>query len=87
MDPSNTASGAYGFSTWTAAPAGGMAIMPETNVGVSGNVPGPALPSLPINWHNPLFWLLMLALVWSGYVYGAFDIGFKKLGSGRLKLG
>jgi hypothetical protein len=92
MDPSNTALGAYGFASFTGAPAGGMSLgtsgtMPETALGVSGNIPGPALPALPINWHNPLFWLLILALVWSGYIYGAFDIGFKKLGSGKLKLG
>lgn len=87
MDPSQLASGAYGFSSWTPALPGGLAIMPETHVGVTGNVPGASLPSLPVNWHNPLFWLLLLALVWSGYVYGAFDIGFKKLGSGKIKIG
>lgn len=92
MDPSNTALGAYGFSSYSGVPAGGMSLgvtgtMPETALGVSGNVPGASLPSLPINWHNPLFWLLILALVWSGYVYGAFDIGFKNLGSSKFKLG
>ena len=87
MDPSNTAGGAYGFSSWSQATPGGMAVMPETAVGVSGTVPGAALPSLPLNWHNPLFWLLVLALVWSGYIYGAFDVGFKKLGSSSFKVG
>jgi hypothetical protein len=64
-----------------------MAVMPETQVGVTGDVPGPALPKLPLNWHNPLFWLLILALVWSGYVYGGFNVGMKKLGGGSFKLG
>jgi len=82
-----TASGAYGFNNWTPAVPGGMAVMPETSVGVSGDVPGPALPKLPFSWNNPLFWVLVLALAWSGYVYGAFDIGVKKIGSGKLKLG
>jgi hypothetical protein len=86
MDPS-TASGAYGFSGYSPAPPGGIAIMPETNIGVSGDVPSGVLPQLPFSWHNPLFWLLLLALVWSGYVYGAFDVGFKKLGRGSFKVG
>ena len=87
MDSSYTAGGAYGFNAWTPSAPGGVAVMPETAVGVSGNIPGAALPKLPLGIHNPLFWLLMLALVWSGYVYGAFDIGFKKLGSNSFKVG
>ena len=82
-----TANGAYGFNAWTPATPGGVAIMPETAVGNSADVPGPALPSLPFSWHNPLFWLLLLVLTWSGYVYGAFDIGVKKIGSTSVKLG
>jgi len=87
MDSSYTAGGAYGYSSYTPSLPGGVAIMPETNVGVTGNIPGAVLPKLPLGIHNPLFWLLMLALVWSGYVYGAFDIGFKKLGSSSIKVG
>lgn len=86
MDP-YTASGAYGFSGWTPATPGGVAIMAETAVGQSGDIPGAALPNLPFNWHNPLFWLLVLALAWSGYVYGAFDVGFRKVASGSIKIG
>jgi len=87
MEPSNTAFGAYGFTGWTPSAPGGVAVMPETQVGVSGVIPGAALPKLPIVGNNPLFWLLALALLWSGYVYGAFDIGFKKIGSSSVKLG
>jgi hypothetical protein len=86
MDP-NTAAGSYGFNSWTTAAPGGVAIMPETSVGVSGVIPGAALPKLPFSWHNPLFWVLLLALVWSGYVYGAFDIGVKKLVKTSFKVG
>ena len=86
MDPS-TASGAYGFTGYTPVTPGGVAIMPETSVGVSGNIPSGVLAKLPIGHQNPLFWLLLLALVWTGYVYGAFDIGFKKLGSTSIKVG
>lgn len=87
MDSSYTAGGAYGFMSYTPSTPGGVAVMPETSVGVSGDVPSNVLPKLPLSWHNPLFWLLVLALVWSGYVYGAFDIGFKKLGSNSFKVG
>ena len=87
MDPSYTAGGAYGFNAFSPSIPGGMAIMPETSIGMSGDVPGSVLPKLPLGHQNPLFWLLVLALVWSGYVYGAFDIGFKKLGSSSFKVG
>lgn len=82
----HTAGGAYGFNAWTAAVPGGMAVMPETAIGVSGEVPGAALPKLPLSWHNPLFWVLVLALVFTGYVYGGFDIGVKKIGNLKLKV-
>lgn len=86
MDP-YTAGGAYGFASYTPAVPGGMAVMAETAVGQTGDIPGAVLPKLPFSWHNPLFWLLILALAWSGYVYGAFDVGFKKIGSGSIKVG
>ena len=84
---SHTALGAYGFTGYTPSAPGGVAVMPETQVGVSGDIPGPALPKLPLLGSNPLFWLLALALIWSGYVYGAFDVGFKKIGSSSFKVG
>jgi hypothetical protein len=80
---SMTAGGAYGFSAWNPSPQQ----IPETQVGVSGDIPGGALPSLPINWHNPLFWVVALFLVWSGYVYGAFDVGVKKIARTSFKVG
>ena len=85
MDP-QTAGGAYGFNAWTPALPGGMAVMPETAIGVSGEVPGAVLPSLPLNWHNPLFWVLVLALILTGYLYGGFDVGVKKIGNLKLKV-
>lgn len=86
MDP-QTAGGAYGFSAWTPAQPGGVAIMPETQVGVSGIIPGAALPNLPIIGDNPLFWVLALVLIFTGYLYGAFDIGVKKIGNISVKGG
>jgi hypothetical protein len=87
MDPSTTAFGAYGFNSWSPAVPGGVAVMPETSIGVSTDIPGAVLPKLSIGHHNPLFWLLLLVLVWTGYVYGAFDVGFKKIGSTSIKVG
>lgn len=86
MDP-QTANGAYGFSTWTQAVPGGMAIMPETHIGASGDVPSAVLPKLPLIGNNPLMWLLAFGLIWSGYVYGAFDIGFKNIAKTGVKVG
>lgn len=87
MDSSYTAFGSYGFTGYTPSVPGGVAVMPETSIGVSADVPGAVLPKLSLGQHNPVFWLLLLALVWSGYVYGAFDVGFKKLGSTSIKVG
>jgi hypothetical protein len=86
MDP-QTAGGAYGFNAWTPAMPGGVAIMPETHIGVSGDVPGMALPKLSLGHQNPLFWLLILFLLFTGYLYGGFDIGVKKIGNIKLKGG
>lgn len=86
MDPS-TAQGAYGFTTWTQAVPGGLAVMPETQVGSTGEVPSGALAKLPFHWDNPLFWLLLAVLVWTGYIYGGFNLGVKKLTKGTFKVG
>jgi hypothetical protein len=82
-----TASAAYGFQSWNPLVAGGTAIMPETQIGTTGDIPSASLPDLPFLHGNPLFWLLLLFLVWTGYVYGAFDVGVKKIGSAGVKVG
>lgn len=86
FDP-NTASGAYGFGSWTPSVPGGMAIMPETQVGESGNVPGAVMGKLPLHTGNPLFWLLLLVLIWTGYIYGGFNFGVKKIFKGSVGVG
>jgi len=87
LDNPLTASSAYGFSAWTPSVAGGTAVMPETNLGATGDVPSLALPDIPLLGGNPLFWLLVLFLIWTGYVYGAFDVGIKKIGKAGVKVG
>lgn len=87
MDP-NTAAGAYGFTSYTPAQPGGLAIMPETQVGVTGNVPGAVLGKLGAHpAQNPLFWLLLIALAFTGYIYGGFDFGVKKVTKGSFRVG
>ena len=83
----DTAASAYGFNGWVPSVPGGTAVMAETQVGSSGDIPSGAMGKLPLHWNNPLFWLLALVLVWTGYLYGGFDIGVKKIGSTRVKLG
>jgi len=85
MDP-QTAAGAYGYSNWTPAFPGGMAIMPETQVGVSGDVPGAVLPKIGLSMDNPLLWVLILAMILTGYLYGGFDVGIKGVGNLKLKV-
>lgn len=86
LDP-NTAMGAYGYNSWTPAIPGGMAVMPETQVGTSGNVPGAVMGKLPLHAGNPLFWLLLLVLIWTGYIYGGFNVGVKKIFKGSVGVG
>ena len=85
MDP--TARGSYGFNSWTTSVPGGLAVMAETQTGSSGAVAGAALGPLPLHWNNPLFWLLALFLVFTGWVYLGADFGIKRLGSASFKAG
>lgn len=87
MDP-NTAMGAYGYQSWTPAFPGGMAIMPETQVGAIGDIPAGALGKLGVSPNgNPLFFLLVLFLIWTGWVYGGFDLGVKNVIRGSARVG
>lgn len=78
----STATGAYGF-VHGGTPVG--SIMAETNVGVTGTPFDAGALGLGIN--NPLFWLLVLVLVFTGWIFGAFDFGVKNIGSVNLKAG
>jgi len=79
---------AYGFNSWTPATPGGVAVMPETQIGTTGQIPGTVLTKLTANpSKNPLFWLLVAALVWTGYVYGGIDFGVKNLGRTKTRVG
>ena len=81
-----TAQGAYGFNSWTPAIPGGVAIIPETQVGNDG-APGAVLDKLSFGHNNPLFWLLVIFLVFTGWLYASGAFGIKKIGSISAKVG
>lgn len=69
----STAFGAYGFG---GAIQVGTNISAETETGNAGVTPGnlPNAP-LPLHWGNPLFWLLIAVLLFTGWVFGGFNVG------------
>jgi hypothetical protein len=79
-----SAQGAYGYSGNSLLSPGGTAMTPE-QPGVA-NQTSP-FGKLPITWNNPLFWLLLLFLVWSGYIFFGFNFGIKKVFKESLKVG
>jgi hypothetical protein len=79
----DTASSAYGFSGGM--PANPSSVMPETSVGIG--LDNPVTDKMPFHWGNPLFWLLVLVLLFTGWLYGGFNLGggagVKRIGSAR----
>jgi hypothetical protein len=82
MDP-HLATSAYGYAAYTPAYPGGASVLPVTDIGI--NTPAGILPKLGMGPSNPLFWVLVIFLIISGYLSIGFDIGFKKLG--KLNVG
>ena len=82
-----TAQDAYGFNSYSPAYPGGLVVAPQTDQGGGDGIPAISLPKLPFGWENPMFWLLVLLLVITGYVSGGFDIGVKKLGKIGARVG
>lgn len=80
----HTAVSAYGFQAYTPAYPGGASVLPSTESG-DGNIPSGVLPRMSFGHQNPLFWVLIILLVVTGYLTFGFDIGLKKVGA--LKLG
>lgn len=79
----STAGGAYGFVH--GGPQVGS-IMAETSVGADIDVPFNS-EKLGLGTSNPLFWLLILFLVFTGWIFGAFDFGVKRIGSVNVTAG
>lgn len=57
----------------------------DVNSGMSTNAR--AGDHLSLHWDNPLFWLLVLLLLFVGYVGFLFDFSVKRIGSVELKGG
>lgn len=83
----STASDAYGFISYTPAYPGGLAVANATDVGNGAGVPHEVTKSLGLGTSNPLFWVLILVLVITGYLTVGFDFGLKKVFKGGLKIG
>ena len=81
-----TAADAYGFISYTPAFPGGLAVANATNIGSSG-VPHEVLPKMGFGHSNPMFWVLILVLVITGYLTLGFNVGIKRVLKGGLKVG
>lgn len=86
MDPM-TAAGAYGFGSYS--PESTPTAFAQTSSGSAGEGVSQIASSLGNIGHtsNPLFWLLLLALIFTGYAFGVFEVGVKRVGSARVEVG
>lgn len=89
MDPiaSQTAVDVYGFRAYTPAYPGGLAV--SSGFGDNQNEAGvqQVTAKLGLGHQNPLFWLLILLLIVTGYLTLGFDFGVKKIGKIGASLG
>ncbi len=81
-----TAQSAYGFISYSPAYPGGMAIQSETAIGSLGDIPSDIVQSFGFGPQNPLFWLLILLLIITGYISAGFHVGIKKIGQLRAEI-
>ena len=74
----DTAAEAYGFTSYTPAYPGGLAVAAATDIQMQGM---PHEVSLPLGFgpQNPLFWILILFLIITGYATAGFNVGLKKI--------
>lgn len=82
-----TAADAYGYNSWRPQVPGGMSIAAETQIGQGNELSGAVMGKLPLGLNNPLFWLLVLFLVFTGWIYFGGSLGIKKIGSASVKVG
>lgn len=82
-----TASGAYGFASY--APESQPTSFAQTTSGAAQEGVTQISSTLGQLGHtsNPLFWLLLLALIWTGYVFGEFEVGMKRIGKAGVHVG
>lgn len=76
---------AYGVQLAQISQVPTSAVDTQPNTGMSTNAN--AGDHLSLHWNNPLFWLLVLVLIFVGYVGFLFDFSVKRIGSINLKGG
>lgn len=81
-----TATDAYGFISYTPAYPGGLAVAAATDLQQQG-IPHEIQQKLGFGHSNPLFWVLILVLIITGYASLGFNVGIKKLFKGGVKVG
>lgn len=81
-----TAADAYGFQSYTPAYPGGLAVAAATDIQMQG-IPHEVQNKLGFGHSNPLFWVLILVLIITGYATLGFNVGIKKIFKGGLKVG
>lgn len=81
-----TAADAYGFISYTPAYPGGLAVANATDI-VNSGVPAAVSTKLGFGTSNPLFWVLVLVLIITGYATVGFNVGIKRVFKGGIKVG
>jgi hypothetical protein len=76
---------AYGFVSYTPAYPGGLAVGHSTATGDS--MPHEIAETFGFGSSNPLFWLLILLLILTGYFTLGFNVGLKKIAKAGFKVG
>ncbi len=84
-----TAAGAYGFTSYSPGVVGGGIAVAQTSAGAAGEAVSEIGSQIGNIGHtnNPLFWLLVLALIFTGYIFGVFEVGVKHIGSVGVHVG
>lgn len=78
---------AYGYRAGPPSTPGGAAIVAETQIGQGHELSAAVMGKMPFGVDNPLFWLLVLFLVFTGWIYLGGSFGIKRIGSISAKVG
>lgn len=81
-----TATESYGFISYTPAFPGGLAVANATDIAQQG-IPHEIETPFGLGPSNPLFWVLVLVLIITGYATVGFNVGLKRVFKGGLKVG
>lgn len=82
-----TAAVSYGFTSYTPAYPGGLAVANATDVGNMKSLPHEISMPMGFGPSNPLFWILILFLIITGYATAGFNVGLKRVFKASGKVG